>query len=369
MYSMVKLRRKIMEKKLKIVQYGTGKMSKYTMRYVYEKGAEIVGAVDINPNVIGKDIGEIMECENKGITISPIEKAKEVLQTLKPDACIITTMSLLADCENPLLICAELGINAITTCEEAFYSWNSNPTLTKKIDELAKQNNCTIAGSGYQDIYWGELISALAASTHKISKIKGESWYNVEDYGIALAQAHGAGLSMNEFEKQVAAADHISTEERQEIIDSGKYLPSYMWNVNGWICGKLGLTVKSQNQKCIPETYPEDIHSTTLEMNIKAGDATGMSAVVTTETEEGIILETKCVGKVYAPDEFDKNEWSIEGEPNTTLVINRPSTVELTCATIVNRIPDLINSKAGFIGTYEMEELTYRVNPLDTYIK
>ena len=32
----------------------------------------------------------------------------------------------------------KLGINAITTCEEAFFPMNSNPTLTKKIDELAK---------------------------------------------------------------------------------------------------------------------------------------------------------------------------------------------------------------------------------------
>ena len=277
-------------------------------------------------------------------------------------------MSLLSDCENPLKLCAELGINAITTCEEAFYAYNSNPTLSKEIHDLAIKNECTIAGSGYQDIYWGELVSAIAASTHKITKIIGESWYNVEDYGIALAKAHGSGLTMEEFERDVASVDNISDEERQRIINNGEYLPSYMWNVNGWLCGKLGLTVKRQSQKCIPETYKEDIHSTTLNMDIKAGMATGMSAVVTTETEEGIIFETKCVGKVYAPDEFDKNEWTVEGEPNTTIVVNRPATVELTCATIVNRIPDLINAKPGFIGTFEMDELRYRVKALNTYI-
>lgn len=357
-----------MERKLKIVQIGTGKMSLYTMRYVYEKGGEIVGALDVNPEVIGKDIGQILNTENKGVIIKSMDYAKEVLETTKPDAAIITTMSLLNDVEDALTLCASLGINAITTCEEAFYSMNSNPNVTKKIDELAKQNNCTITGSGYQDIYWGGLISALASSSHNITKITGESWYNVEDYGIALAEAHGAGYTLEEFDKKVASVDRISDEERNKIIESGAYSPSYMWNVNGWLCNKLGLTVKSQTQKCVPETYKEDIFSKTLNMTIKKGDATGMSAVVTTETVEGITLETKCVGKVYAPEEFDKNEWTVHGEPETTLVINRPATVELTCATVVNRLPDLINAKPGFIGTFDMAELKYRTKSLNEYV-
>lgn len=357
-----------MERKIKVVQYGVGKMSLYTMRYVYEKGGEIVGAVDVNPDVIGKDIGEILGTENKGVKVVSAESAREMLQETKPDIAIVTTMSLLKDLENPLLLCAELGINAITTCEEAFYPENSNPTLTNKINELAKKNNCTITGSGYQDIYWGQLISSIAGSTQKITKIKGSSSYNVEEYGIALAKAHGAGLSLEDFDKEVASVDKISNEERQKIIESGEYLPSYMWNVNGWLCEKLGLTVKSQTQKCVPQTYKEDLYSSTLGMTVKAGDATGMSAVVTTETEEGITIESECIGKVYAPDEFDKNEWSIIGEPDTTIVVNKPATVELTCASIVNRIPDVINSKAGYVPTCEFGELNFKVKPLNEYV-
>ena len=357
-----------MERKIKVVQYGVGKMSLYTMRYVYEKGGEIVGAIDVNPDVIGKDIGEILGTENKGVKVVSAESAREMLQETKPDIAIVATMSLLKDLENPLLLCAELGINAITTCEEAFYPENSNPTLTNKINELAKKNNCTITGSGYQDIYWGQLISSIAGSTQKITKIKGSSSYNVEEYGIALAKAHGAGLSLEDFDKEVASVDKISNEERQKIIESGEYLPSYMWNVNGWLCEKLGLTVKSQTQKCVPQTYKEDLYSSTLGMTVKAGDATGMSAVVTTETEEGITIESECIGKVYAPDEFDKNEWSIIGEPDTTIVVNKPATVELTCASIVNRIPDVINSKAGYVPTCEFGELNFKVKPLNEYV-
>lgn len=355
--------------KIKVVQIGTGKMSKYTMRYVYEKGEEIIGAFDINPKVIGKDIGEIIECEKKGVFIENINTLEKRLQELKPNIAIVTTMSLLNDLYEVLLTCARCGVNAITTCEEAFDSYNSNPKKTKEIDEVAKKNNCTITGSGYQDVYWGNLISIIGGSTHKITKIKGSSSYNVEDYGIALAKAHGAGLTLEEFDQEVAVVDKISDIERQKLINSGEYLPSYMWNVNGWLCDKLNLTVKSQTQVTIPTTHNEDIYSTTLEMNVKAGMATGMSAIVKTETEEGIEIESECIGKVYSKNDFDKNEWTIYGEPDTTIVVNQPKTVELTCATIVNRIPDVINSKSGFILTSQMDELKYRTKPLHYYVK
>lgn len=349
-------------KNYKVVQYGCGKMSKYTMKYSLEKGYTIVGAFDINKDIIGKDISCIIGGNNLGISISPIDNAKEILKELKPDIVIITTMSLMKDVAGIFRICAELGINAISTCEEALYPFNSSPVLTEELDKIAKENNCTLTGSGYQDVFWGNLIYTLAGSTHKINKIKGSSSYNVEDYGIALAKAHGAGLTKEDFEKNIAVVDNISKEERNKLIENGEFLPSYMWNTNGWLCNKFNLTVIDQTQECIPILADEDIKSDTLNMTIKKGDVRGMSALVRTNTKEGIVIESECIGKVYKSDEVDMNVWQIEGEPNTKVVISRPSTVELTCATIVNRIEDVINSKPGYIPTSEYDIPKYKNN-------
>lgn len=354
---------------VRVIQIGCGKMSKYTMRYTFEHGGTIVAALDINESIIGKDIGEIMESENKGIVVEDIHKLDNILKTIKPNIAIITTMSLINDLHDVLRICVSNGVNVITTCEEAFFVENSNPQIWKEIDILAKANNCTVTGCGYQDFAWGNLISSMAGTTHKITKIKGSSSYNVEDYGIALARAHGAGLTMEEFANEVAINDEISPMEREILINSGTFAPSYMWNVVGWLADKLNLNITSIDQKCVPQTYHTDLISQTLNMVIKSGDATGMSAVVTANTKEGIIIEAECIGKVYGPDEFDTNTWTIYGEPETTVTINRPQTVELTCADIVNRIPDVINAKAGFIPTSKMGELTYRTKPLNEYIK
>ena len=342
---------------IKFVQYGCGKMSLYTMRYAMEKGYELVGAIDINPNIIGKDVSTLLGGNELGIKISDAKDAEELLREVKPNIVIITTMSLMNDVKDSLLLCAKLGINAITTCEEAFYPFNSSPKLSEEIDELAKKNNCTITGSGYQDAFWGNLISTLVGASAAVKMIKGSSSYNVEDYGIALAKAHGAGLTTEEFERDIASSDNISEESRQELINNGEFLPSYMWNTNGWLCDKLGYHVVKQTQKCVPQYNDEDIESSTLNMVIKKGMATGMSAVVTTETLEGVTIVSECIGKVYSSKDYDCNNWSIIGEPNTNMIINRPSTVELTCATIVNRIEDVINAESGFVTTSRMGEL------------
>lgn len=348
-------------KQINVFQIGCGKMSKYIMKYVLDLGGKIVGAVDIDPKKIGTDIGKIMELDAQNVIIQNVEMLDSLLKETKPDIAIITTESYLNDIENVVRCCVVNNANVITSAEECFYAESSNPTLFKELDILAKAYNVTITGCGYQDIFWGNLITNIASSTHNITKIKGSSSYNVEDYGLALAKAHGAGLSLEEFATEIAAADEIDEKTRQKLIDERKFNASYMWNAASWIADKMHLTPTKITQKCIPTTSEEEIHSDTLNMDIKKGYATGMSAITTLETKEGIIVEAECIGKVYGKDEFDKNEWTIYGEPDTTLVINKPDTVRLTCADIASRIPDVIASVPGFIPTCKMNEPTYKI--------
>ena len=82
-------------KGLRIFQYGCGKMSVYTMKYVIDNGGTIVGAVDINPAVIGKDIGEIMGINNTSVIVEDAKNAEKLLTELKPDCVNFSNMIIL----------------------------------------------------------------------------------------------------------------------------------------------------------------------------------------------------------------------------------------------------------------------------------
>ena len=270
---------------IRVVQYGCGKMARHTLRYLHEHGAQVVGAIDINPTVVGMDAGDVAGLPIRfGVKVS--DDADRVLDESAPDIAVIELFSLLTDIEPMVEKCVSRGINVITTCEECTFPWTTSSAATNRIDAMARQAGCTVVGAGMEDVFWVHIVGLIAGAVNRMERIEGAVSYNVEDYGLALAKVHGVGLTPEEFERTLAHPDEI--------------VPSYVWNSNEALAQHLGLTVSQVVQENVPFVAEEDTYSATMGATVPAGKVIGMNTRVTTKTYQGIDIDTSQNGKVRA---------------------------------------------------------------------
>lgn len=308
-------------------------MGKIGVKYLIQKGYDIVGAFGVNPKTLGADLGEVAGLGYPlGIKIS--SDLDQLLDETRPDIAVHAMYSTMADNEAVFTSLLSHGVNIVTTCDDSHYAWNLEPEVCRRLDNLAKQHNATLVGTGIQDVFFLHLGHVTAGAMVSLNSINLAITNNLDDYGITAAKGCGVGLTVEEFEarfKQQTQAQGTMTRPIAEAI-----------------CEKFGLAVKQRQLFQVPVCKEHAIHSTALGTVIDAGKAIGIEERTVIETAEDVRVQCTYGLYIYDPNETDTVSWKLCGMPDYTVVVPGCKTPEGTMATLINRIPDAIEAPSGY---------------------
>src|SRR3982750_2761412 len=112
---------------IRVVCYGLGPIGLGIARLALERpGIELVGAIDLDPEKIGRDLGVLAGGPAEAGVIVRGDAAA-TLAGARPDVVLHATSSSLANVADQLVLAAEAGADVVSTCEELAYPWTAQP--------------------------------------------------------------------------------------------------------------------------------------------------------------------------------------------------------------------------------------------------
>lgn len=318
-----------MAPKIRVIQYGVGPIGAAIVRLLLEKdGVEIVGAIDIDPEKVGKDLGVVAGAERKiGVVISAT--ASDVLK-MKADIVVHSTGSYLSDVADQLTACLEEGLSLISTCEELAYPFRKYPELAARLDRMAREEGAAVLGTGVNPGFvMDKLALTLAAACQRVSAVEVKRTVDASKRRLPLQKKVGAGLTAEEFRK---------------LVHEGKIKHHGLPESAAMIADSLGLAADSISETIEPVLATALVRTEHLE--VEPGRVAGVRQVAraVTEGRETIRLELQ----MYVGAQDPADEAQIHGVPELVFRIPGGTHGDLaTAAVVVNCIPALLAARPG----------------------
>ncbi|WP_347488565.1 hypothetical protein ABDB91_15310 [Desulfoscipio sp. XC116] len=160
--------------KYRVIIWGLGNIGRVAVRMCMEKETlELVGAIDVTPDKVGKDAGEIFGFGKSGVIVS--DNMEEVF-ALDADVimcylpCLMKKGSLKPSADN-IVKAINAKKNVITTIPIS-YSRYSDPDITKMLDDTAKENGVTFLQIGLMPgLYSSYFPIVLSAAMEKVDRV------------------------------------------------------------------------------------------------------------------------------------------------------------------------------------------------------
>lgn len=321
-----------MMKKVRVVQFGCGPIGCSVTRYAWNRpDIEVVGAIDTDTSLVGRDLGEVAGIGDKlGVSISA--EADAVLSQTKPDVVFLTTTSSLRAVHAEARDCIEAGANVISTCEELAYPYSKEPQISADVDKEAKDKGVTVLATGVNPGFvmdaWPLFMTGIC---QQVNKIKAVRIQDASPRRATFQNKIGAGRTLEEFNTLVAAGTlkHIGLPESIAMIASGL----------GWELDKITESIEPVVARSRVET---DF------VIVEPGQAVGVRQVGRGSRARDELITLEFEAYVGAPESYDAVY--ITGTPNLEVVIRGGTPGDIATAAItVNCVHRVMDAPPGLL--------------------
>src|SRR5437867_6441702 len=315
---------------VRVVPFGLGPIGSAIVKQLAARpGFKIVGAIDIDPAKVGRDLGDVVGLPKRlGVKVSG--EAVKTLKSAKPHVVILCTSSSLKKVMPQIetILASETAI--VSTTEELSYPGYTQIRLARAIHALAKKAKVAVLGTGVNPGFAMDALPiALTAVCERVDRIVISRVQDARIRRLPFQQKIGAGLTTEQFQKKVddGSVRHVGLTESIAMIADAM----------GWALDR------------ITDDIQPKLAAVTISSEYLAVDPGYVCGIV----QDGVgfrknepVIKLHMEAYLGSPDTYDSVD--IEGSPNLSMRIAGGIHGDVATASIVvNSIPKVLQARPG----------------------
>jgi 4-hydroxy-tetrahydrodipicolinate reductase len=338
---------------VRVILFGVGAVGALIAKFLLEKdGVEIVGAIDIANDKVGRDLGEVLGLDKK-LQIKISSDTEALLTKVEADIAVHTTSSFLKDTFPQIASIIKHGVKVVSTCEELTFPYHTEPKLARELDSLAKKYKTTVLGTGINPGFLMDtLVIMLTSVCQEIERIEVGRVMNAATRRLPFQKKIGAGLTVDEFKQKIATKQitgHVGLEQSIAMIADAL----------GWKFDRIVI------ESVEPVIADRTVRS--KDIKVEAGNVAGLrqKAKGIMKNREVVLLNFQAY--IGAEEEYDAI--TIEGTPTVKQKIQPCVHGDIgTVAMVVNSIPKVLNAAPGLLTMKDLPVPSAALEDIRKYI-
>jgi len=315
---------------IRVLHVGLGPIGLGVVRQVAgRKGLTAVGAVDIDPGKVGRDLGDVAELGRK-LRLKVSDDVDAVIRATKPDVAILCTSSSIARLVPQVAAIVKRRVPIVSTTEELAYPTRARRRFARQIDALAKKGRVAILGTGVNPGFVMDALPIMLTGVcESVQAVHVDRIQDARIRRLPFQQKIGSGLTREAFQARVDAGTvrHVGLAESITMIADA-----------------LGWTLDRVTDDIVPKIAEAPIASQFLQ--VEAGQVCGLiqDGVGYRDGEPVITLHMEAY--LGAPESYDAIR--IEGTPPLRMKLAGGVHGDIATASIaVNSIPKVLAAPPG----------------------